>query len=126
MKKGFLLTNPASKTTETSSTTKVTPTTALKSIPSDRFHNVIVDFISGLIKRNPSSIFNSIITTDPSAIDEFFSTYKEQMVPMDKLSRNIHKDDCFPIIAQFLATFLNLFLLDDKNQEIFLMDSKIR
>ncbi|GBB86813.1 hypothetical protein RclHR1_13240004 [Rhizophagus clarus] len=48
------------------------------------------------------------------------------MVPIDKLSRNIHRDDCFPIIAQFLATFLNLFLLDDENQEIFLMDSEIR
>ncbi|GBC06316.1 hypothetical protein RclHR1_06760011 [Rhizophagus clarus] len=48
------------------------------------------------------------------------------MVPMDKLSQNIYSDDCFPIIAQFLVTFLNLFLLDDKNQEIFLMDSEIR
>ncbi|GBC05481.1 hypothetical protein RclHR1_06250003 [Rhizophagus clarus] len=100
MKKGFLLTNPASKTTATSSTTKITPTTALKSIPSDHFHDVIVDFISGLIKRNPSTIFSSIITTDLSAIDEF--------------------------LTQFLATFLNLFLLDDENQEIFLMDSEIR
>ncbi|GBB88708.1 hypothetical protein RclHR1_15280002 [Rhizophagus clarus] len=86
MKKGFLLTNPASKTTATSSMTKVTPTIALKSISSDHFHDVIVDFISGLIKRNPSTIFSLIITTDPSAIDEF---------------------------------------LNDKNQEIFLIDFKI-
>ncbi|GBC10459.1 hypothetical protein RclHR1_09650001 [Rhizophagus clarus] len=79
MKKGFLLTNPASKITATSSTTKVTPTTALKSISSDCFHDVIVDFISGLIKRNPSTIFSSIITMDLSAIDEFLNTYKEQI-----------------------------------------------
>ncbi|GBB91259.1 hypothetical protein RclHR1_18420001 [Rhizophagus clarus] len=86
MKKGFLLTNPASKTIAMSSTTKVTPTTALKSIPSDHFHDVIVDFISGLIKRNPLTVFSSIITTDLSAIDKFLSTYKEQIVPINKLS----------------------------------------
>ncbi|GBC04270.1 hypothetical protein RclHR1_05590025 [Rhizophagus clarus] len=101
------------------------PITALKSISSDRFHDIIVDFISGLIKRNSSTIFSSIITMNPLAIDEFLSTYKEQMIPMDKLSRNIYSNDYFPTIAQFLATFLNLFLLDDENQEIFLIDSKI-
>ncbi|GBC02134.1 hypothetical protein RclHR1_04470013 [Rhizophagus clarus] len=62
-----------------SSITKVTPITTLKSIPSNCFHDIIVDFISGLIKRNPSTIFSSIITTDLLAINEFLSTYKEQM-----------------------------------------------
>ncbi|GBB87575.1 hypothetical protein RclHR1_14020004 [Rhizophagus clarus] len=108
-----------------SSTIQVTPTSALKSIPSNRFHNVIVDFISGLIKRNPESLFSSIITTDPSAIDEFLRTYKDQVVPMEKLSQYINRDSCFSIIAQFLATFLNIFLLDDENWEIFLMDFEI-
>ncbi|GBC10361.1 hypothetical protein RclHR1_09560015 [Rhizophagus clarus] len=126
MKKGFLLTNSASKTTVMSFTTKVTFTTTLKSVPSESFYDIIVDFISGIIKRNPLTIFSLIITTDPSAIDEFLSTYKEQIVPMDKLSRNIYSDDCYSIIAQFLATFLNLFLLNDENQKIFLMDFKIR
>ncbi|GBB86610.1 hypothetical protein RclHR1_00130051 [Rhizophagus clarus] len=125
MKKGFLLTKPALKIVSTSFTIKVTLTTALKSIPADHFHNVIVDFISELIKRNPLTIFSSIITTDPSAIDEFLNTYKNQVVPMKKLSQYIYKDDCFPIITQFLATFLNLFLLDNENWEIFLIDSEI-
>ncbi|GBB84262.1 hypothetical protein RclHR1_01090001 [Rhizophagus clarus] len=125
MKKGILLSKPAPKIASTSSSTQVTHTSALKSPPSDRFHDVIVNFISGLIKRNPLIIFSSIITTDPSAIDGFLNTYKEQKVPMDKLLQNIHSDDCFPIIAQFLATFLNFFLLDDENQAIFLMDSEI-
>ncbi|GBB89355.1 hypothetical protein RclHR1_01600027 [Rhizophagus clarus] len=86
MKKGFLLIKPALKIASTSSTTQVTPTSALKNIPSDRFHDVIVDFNSGLIKRNPESLFSSILTTDPSAIDEFLHTYKDQAVPMEKLS----------------------------------------
>ncbi|GBC03623.1 hypothetical protein RclHR1_05210013 [Rhizophagus clarus] len=92
MKKGFLLTNPASKTTATSSLTKVTPTTALKSIPSDRFHDVIISFFSGLIKRNPSIIFSSITTTDPSAIVEFLNTYKDQVVPMELLLLRLSQD----------------------------------
>ncbi|GBC09670.1 hypothetical protein RclHR1_09030002 [Rhizophagus clarus] len=125
MKKGFLLTKPASKIASTSFTTQVTSTSVLKSIPSDYFHDVIVDFLSGLIKRNFLTIFSSIITTDPSAIDEFLNTYKDQVVPMKKLSLSLLQDSCFLIIAQFLATLLNLFLLDDKNQEIFFMDSKI-
>ncbi|GBB86903.1 hypothetical protein RclHR1_13350006 [Rhizophagus clarus] len=125
MKKGFLLIKPAAKTASTSSMTQVTLTFALKSIPSDRFHNVIVDFISELIKRNLLTIFNSILTTDPSAIEEFLNTYKDQAVTMKKLSQYIHRDDCFPIITQFLATFLNLFLLNNDLQVIFLMDFKI-
>ncbi|GBB91508.1 hypothetical protein RclHR1_18830008 [Rhizophagus clarus] len=126
MKKGFLLTKPASKTASTSSTIQVTPISALKSVPSEHFHDVIVDFISGLIKRNPESLFSSIITTDPSAIDEFLHTYKDQVVLMEKLRVYISSNhQCFPIIAQFLATFLNLFLLDDENMEIFALDSKI-
>ncbi|GBB95152.1 hypothetical protein RclHR1_02490007 [Rhizophagus clarus] len=44
---------------------------------------------------------------------------------MEKLS-HISRYDCFPIIAQFLATFLNIILLDDEHLEIFLMDSEIR
>ncbi|GBC09742.1 hypothetical protein RclHR1_09080005 [Rhizophagus clarus] len=47
-------------------------------IPSDHFHDVIVDFISGFIKRNPESLFSSIITTDPLAINELLHTYKDQ------------------------------------------------
>ncbi|GBB90715.1 hypothetical protein RclHR1_17780002 [Rhizophagus clarus] len=85
MKKDFLLTKPASKTALTSSTIQVTSISALKTIPTNCFHDVIVDFISGLIKRNPSTIFNSIITTDSSAIDEFLNTYKDQVIPMKKL-----------------------------------------
>ncbi|GBB84359.1 hypothetical protein RclHR1_10980011 [Rhizophagus clarus] len=125
MKKEFLLPKLASKIASISSMTQVTPTSVLKNIPSNRFHDVIVDFISGLIKKNPESLFSSIITTDSSAIDEFLRTYKDQVVPMEMLLQNITRDRCFPLIAQFLATFLNLFLLDDENQEIFLMDSKI-
>ncbi|GBB88309.1 hypothetical protein RclHR1_14880003 [Rhizophagus clarus] len=108
-----------------SSMTQVTPISALKSIPSDRFHDVIVNFISGLIKRNPESLFSSIITSNPSAIDEFLRTYKDQVVLIKKLIQHIARHQCFPIVAQFLATFLNLFLLDDKHQEIFLINSKI-
>ncbi|GBB98089.1 hypothetical protein RclHR1_31320002 [Rhizophagus clarus] len=126
MKKGFLLSKPAPKTASTSSPTKVTSTTALKSIPFDRFHDVIVEYISGLIKRSPESIFSSIITTDLSAIERFLSIYKDEVIPMEKLSQNISRYDCFPIIAQFLATFLNIFLLDDERHDIFLMNSEIR
>ncbi|GBC00671.1 hypothetical protein RclHR1_39350001 [Rhizophagus clarus] len=70
MKKGFLLTKPAPKTASTFSTTQVTHTPALKSPPSDRFHDVIVDFISGLIKRNPETLFGSLLHSDPGAIDD--------------------------------------------------------
>ncbi|GBB85710.1 hypothetical protein RclHR1_01220006 [Rhizophagus clarus] len=77
MKKGILLSKPAPKTASTFSTTKVTPTTALKSLPSDRFHDVIVDFISGLIRRNPETLFSSILTSDPDAMDKFLQTYKD-------------------------------------------------
>ncbi|GBC01825.1 hypothetical protein RclHR1_04350001 [Rhizophagus clarus] len=125
MKKEFLLIKSASKIASMSSMIQVTPTSVLKSIPSDCFYDVIVDFFSGLIKRNPSTIFSSIIITNPSAIDEFLNTYKDQVVPIKKLSLGLFQDSYFPIIAQFLATFLNLFLLDDKHQEIFLMDSEI-
>ncbi|GBB89729.1 hypothetical protein RclHR1_16500004 [Rhizophagus clarus] len=92
MKKGFLLTKPALKIASTSSTTKVSLISALKSIPSNCFHDVIVDFISGLIKRNSNTIFSSIITTDSLTIDEFLCTYKDQVVSMEKLSQYIHKD----------------------------------
>ncbi|GBB95360.1 hypothetical protein RclHR1_25160002 [Rhizophagus clarus] len=126
MKKGFLLSKPASKTASTSSTTQVTHTSASKSPLSNRFHDVIVDFISGLIRRNPSKIFSTILTTDPSALEEFLDNCKDQKVPLEKLSSIVYLGDVFPIIAQFFATFLNLFLLDDKNQAIFLMDSELR
>ncbi|GBC03397.1 hypothetical protein RclHR1_00510028 [Rhizophagus clarus] len=70
MKKGFLLTKPALKIASTSSKIQVIPIFALKSIPSDRFHDVIVDFFSGLIKRNPDTVFSSLRTTDPLVIDD--------------------------------------------------------
>ncbi|GBB96399.1 hypothetical protein RclHR1_27430002 [Rhizophagus clarus] len=124
MKKGFLLRKPAPNTASTSSTTQVTPTSVLKSIPSNRFHNVIVDYISGLIKRNPETLFGSLLHSDPDAIDGFLEKYKNQVVPEEKLSQHIFEYQCFPFIAQFLATFLNIFLLDDEYWEIFLMNSE--
>ncbi|GBC07834.1 hypothetical protein RclHR1_07710018 [Rhizophagus clarus] len=108
-----------------SSMTQVTPTSALKSILSDCFHDIIVDFFLGLIKRNPDTIFSSLKTTDPSAIDEFLQTYKDQTVPKEKLLLSLPQNSYVLIIAELLATFLNLFLLDDENQKIFFMDSKI-
>ncbi|GBB94904.1 hypothetical protein RclHR1_24390001 [Rhizophagus clarus] len=126
MKKGFLLTKPASKIASTSSTIQVIPTTALEKVPTNCFHDVIVDFISELIKRNPESFFSSILTTDPSAIDEFLHTYKDQAVLIKKLAQYIRQDLCSSLIAQFLATFLNFFLLDDECQEIFFLDFQIR
>ncbi|GBC08184.1 hypothetical protein RclHR1_07950011 [Rhizophagus clarus] len=125
MKKGFLLSKPAPKTASTSSMTQVTHTPALKSPPYDRFHDVIVDFISGLIKKNPESLFGSLLSSDPDAIDKFHHTYKDQAVPQEKLRKYITNEQCFPIIAQFLATLLNIFILDEANQAIFLLDSKI-
>ncbi|GBB88562.1 hypothetical protein RclHR1_01510013 [Rhizophagus clarus] len=125
MKKGFLLTKLVQKIASTSSTTQVIPTSILKSLSTNCYYDVIVDFFSGLIKRNPSTIFNSITMTDLSAIDEFLNTYKDQVVPMEKLLLGLSQNSCFLIITQFLATFLNLFLLDDENQKIFLMDSEI-
>ncbi|GBB98932.1 hypothetical protein RclHR1_33690001 [Rhizophagus clarus] len=89
MKKGFLLRKPAPKTASTSSTTQVTPTSVLKSIPSDCFHDVIVDYISGLIKRNPETLFGSLLHSDPDAIDGFLDKYKDQVVPDKKLIQHI-------------------------------------
>ncbi|GBB98228.1 hypothetical protein RclHR1_31760001 [Rhizophagus clarus] len=126
MKKGFLLTKPAPKTASTSSTTQVTPTSILKSIPFNRFHDVIVDYISRLIKRNPETLFGLLLHSDPDAIDGFLDKYEDQVVPEEKLKQHIPEYQCFPFIAQFLATFLNIFLLNDEHQEIFLMDSKFR
>ncbi|GBB87910.1 hypothetical protein RclHR1_01440025 [Rhizophagus clarus] len=126
MKKGFLLSKPAPKTASTSSTIQVTPTTALKSIPSDRFHDVIVKFITGLIDKNSPFLFSSIIALDLAAVETFLHIHKDQVVPLDKLAEIFDKADCYPLMVQFLASFLNVFLSDDDLQEIFLMDSEIR
>ncbi|GBB89468.1 hypothetical protein RclHR1_16160004 [Rhizophagus clarus] len=99
MKKSFLLSKLAPKTALTSSTTQVTHTSALKSPPSDRFHDVIVDFISGLIRRNPSKIFSTILTTDPTALEEFLDNHKDQQVPEEKLLSIVQLGDVFPIMA---------------------------
>ncbi|GBC00096.1 hypothetical protein RclHR1_37440002 [Rhizophagus clarus] len=125
MKKGFLLSKPAPKTASTSFTTQVTHTSASKSPPSDRFHNVIVDFILGLIMKSSSPIFSTILTTDPSALEEFLDNCKDQKVPLEKLSAIVNLGDVFLIMTQFFATLLNLFLLDDENQAIILMDSEL-
>ncbi|GBB87887.1 hypothetical protein RclHR1_01440002 [Rhizophagus clarus] len=124
MKKGFLLSKPAPKTALTSSTTQVTPTSAGESLLFDRFHDVIVDFLSGLIERNPE-LLSSIIAPDSSAMEKFLRNNKDQVVPMDKLSQHISRYDCYPPMAQFFATLLNHFLLDDERQAIILMDSEI-
>ncbi|GBB92004.1 hypothetical protein RclHR1_01950016 [Rhizophagus clarus] len=126
MKKGFLLSKPAPKTASTSSTTKVTPTTALKSIPSGRFHDVIVDFISKIVDINSVFLLSSISPSDPTAINEFFECYPDQVVPLEQLSQRFLNYRGSHFVAQFLATLLNIFLLDDDHREIFLMDSEIR
>ncbi|GBB87744.1 hypothetical protein RclHR1_14220003 [Rhizophagus clarus] len=126
MKKGFLLSKPAQKTAKTSSTTKVTPTTALKSIPSNRFHDVITDFMSRLIDRNSVFLLSSIIPSDPEAMELFLLAHEDEVIPREQLAQHIDKAGCSPLIAQFLAAILNIFLLDDENLEIFLMDSEIR
>ncbi|GBC10254.1 hypothetical protein RclHR1_09480004 [Rhizophagus clarus] len=69
-----------------SSTTQVTFISALKSLSIERYHDVIIDFMFELIKRNPTTIFSSITTTDSSAIADFLNTYKYQVVPMELLS----------------------------------------
>ncbi|GBB91314.1 hypothetical protein RclHR1_18500003 [Rhizophagus clarus] len=125
MKKGFLLSKPALKTASTSYTTQITPTSATKSPLFERFHDVIIVFLSKNTKRYPE-LFSSIIAPDSSAINGFLSIHKDQVVPMEQLSQHISEYHCYPTIAQFFATFLNLFLLDDENQAIFFMDSKIR
>ncbi|GBB95355.1 hypothetical protein RclHR1_25140002 [Rhizophagus clarus] len=126
MKKGFLLSKPAQKTAETSSTTKVTPTTALKSIPSNRFHNVITDFMLRLIDRSSAFLLSSIIPTDPEVMEMFFIAHEDKVIPLEQLAQLIDNAGCSPYLAQFLATILNIFLLDDENLEIFTIDSEIR
>ncbi|GBB84012.1 hypothetical protein RclHR1_10650012 [Rhizophagus clarus] len=126
MKRGFFLSKPAKQIAETSSSTKVIPTTALKSIPSDRFHDVIVDFISKIVDINSVFLLSSISPSDPSAINEFFQCYLDQVVPLEQLSQRFLNYSGSHFVAQFLATLLNIFLLDDEHRKIFLMDSEIR
>ncbi|GBC05632.1 hypothetical protein RclHR1_06330002 [Rhizophagus clarus] len=115
MKKGFLLSKSAPKIASTSSTTQVTPTSASESPPLDRFHDVILNFLSRETKKNPE-LFSSIIAPDPSAIHEFLYNHKDQVIPMEQLSQHISEYHCYHTIAQFFATIFNRFLLDDENQ----------
>ncbi|GBC05038.1 hypothetical protein RclHR1_00600001 [Rhizophagus clarus] len=126
MKKGFLLSKPAPKTASTSSTTQVTPTSVLKSIPFDRFHDVIVDFLALHIGTNITSLFGSITTTARGALGDFLYKNKDQLVPRELLAQRFSNDGSSHLIAQFLATLFNIFLLDDEYREIFLMDSEFR
>ncbi|GBB97864.1 hypothetical protein RclHR1_30940001 [Rhizophagus clarus] len=126
MKKGFLLSKPAQKIAKTFSTTKVTPTFALKSIPSDRFHNIIAKYISAILGTNPIFLFGSLTVKDPGAIEQFFHKYSDQVVPLELLSERFEEGCVSYPVAQFIVTLLNIFLLDDEPHEIFLMDSEIR
>ncbi|GBB89481.1 hypothetical protein RclHR1_16180007 [Rhizophagus clarus] len=123
MKKGFLLSKPAPKIASTSSTTQVTPTSASKSPPTDRFHDVILDFIFGFIERNPL-VFSSILPSEPEAMTEFLNNFKDQIVSWEKPARR-YVHGVSPSIIQFLASLINLFLLDDEHQAIILMDFKL-
>ncbi|GBB92109.1 hypothetical protein RclHR1_25200002 [Rhizophagus clarus] len=125
MKKGFLLSKPAPKTASTSSTTQVTLTSALESIPSNHFHDVIAEFISAILGTNPIFRFGSLSVKDPGAIEQFLHKYLDQVVPLELLSERFEKGCVSYPVAQFLATLFNIFLLDDEPHEIFLMDSKI-
>ncbi|GBC04373.1 hypothetical protein RclHR1_05650001 [Rhizophagus clarus] len=87
MKKGFLISKPAQKIAKTSSTTKVTPTTALKSIPSNRFHDVIADFMFILINRSLVFLLSSIIPLDPEALELFLLTHDDKRRSAKKKAR---------------------------------------
>ncbi|GES85115.1 hypothetical protein RCL_jg1198.t1 [Rhizophagus clarus] len=125
MKKGFLLTKSAPKIASTSSTTQVTPIPAKESPPFDRYYDVIIDFVASLAKENPES-FGGIIAPDPTLLDQFYYNNRNQIVPLDKLSRTVDSNDCYPPMAQFFATLLNIFILDEENQARILIDSEIR
>ncbi|GBC07704.1 hypothetical protein RclHR1_07640002 [Rhizophagus clarus] len=86
MKKGFLLSKPAKKTAETSSTTKVTPTTALKSISFNRFHDVITDFMFRLIDRSSMFLLSSIIPSDPEVMELFLIAHEDKAIPQKQLA----------------------------------------
>ncbi|GBB84259.1 hypothetical protein RclHR1_10890006 [Rhizophagus clarus] len=126
MKRGFFLSKPAKQTAEMSSSTKVTPTTALKSIPSNRFHDVIIKFMRKFVKCNSGFLLCSIIPTAPEVMETFIELNEDKVIPQDQLAEIIDLADCSPFLAQLLATFLNLFLLDDEYREILLMDSEFR
>ncbi|GES78498.1 hypothetical protein RCL_jg15271.t1 [Rhizophagus clarus] len=128
MKKGFLLSKPAPKASKTSFTTQITPTPVAESplpLPLDRYHDFITDFVAGLAKETPKS-FGGIIAPDPTLLDQFYYNYRNQIVPLDMLSQKVDSYDCYPPMAQFLATLLNVFVLDKESQVRILMDSKIR
>ncbi|GBB92880.1 hypothetical protein RclHR1_20710004 [Rhizophagus clarus] len=85
MKRGFFLSKPAKQTAETSFSTKATPTTALKSIPSDRFHDVIVDFLA-LHIGTIVPLFGSLIPVTRGALGDFLYKHKDQLVPRELLA----------------------------------------
>ncbi|GBB98635.1 hypothetical protein RclHR1_32840001 [Rhizophagus clarus] len=126
MKRGFFLLKPAKQTAETSSSTKVTPTTTLKSIPSNRFHDVIISFMTKFVDTNSGLLLCSIIPTDPAVMETFLEINEDKVIPQEQLEQIIDIAGCSPFLAQLLATFLNLFLLDDEYREILLMDSEFR
>ncbi|GBC09931.1 hypothetical protein RclHR1_09200016 [Rhizophagus clarus] len=101
MKKGFLLSKPAPKIAETSSSTKVTPTTALKSIPSDRFHDVIIKFMKKFVEITPSSLLCSLIPTYPEAMESFCEIHEDKLIPLVQLAEVIDFAGCSPIQLNF-------------------------
>ncbi|GBB97575.1 hypothetical protein RclHR1_03000018 [Rhizophagus clarus] len=109
-----------------SSTTQVTSTSALKSIPSNRFHDVIAEFISAILGTNPIFCFGSLSVKDPGALEQFFHKYSDQIVPLELLSERFDEGCVSYPVAQFIVTLFNIFLLDDEPRKILLMDSEIR
>ncbi|GBB87597.1 hypothetical protein RclHR1_14070004 [Rhizophagus clarus] len=59
-------------------------------------------------------------------METFFQTHEDKVIPQEQLEQIINIASCSPFLVQFLATFLNLFLLDDEYRKIFLMDSEFR
>ncbi|GBC07632.1 hypothetical protein RclHR1_00760002 [Rhizophagus clarus] len=125
MKKGFLLSKPAPKTASTSSTTQVTPTSVLKSVPSDRFHDVIVDFLA-LHIGSIVPLFGSLTPMTRGALGNFLYKHRDQLVPRELLAQRFDNVESSHLIAHFLVTLFNIFLLDDEHREIFLVDSEFR
>ncbi|GBB86941.1 hypothetical protein RclHR1_01340008 [Rhizophagus clarus] len=118
MKKGFLLRKPAPKTASTSSTTQVTPTPAKESPPFDRFHDIIIAFVAVLAKENPES-FGGIMAPDLTLLDQFYYNNRNQIVPLDKLSQTVDSNDCYPPMAQFFATLLNILFWTKRIKHVF-------
>ncbi|GBC02257.1 hypothetical protein RclHR1_04520010 [Rhizophagus clarus] len=85
MKRGFFLSKPAKQTAETFSSIKVTPTTALKSIPSNRFHDVIIKFMTKFVDTNSGFLLLSIIPMDPTVMETFFQTHEDKVIPQEQL-----------------------------------------